>query len=477
MYTVFILADQHDAAYAGCYGGMTRTPNIDSLAKDGIVFENAYTPSPMCAPARSCLFSNKYVHENRSWDNCFPYDGERNPGWGHCFRAQGIPVDTIGKLDFMDQRDNGVGHMFHPYLRTSYDVTSLFRKPPLLLRPKYNMVNNWDVKVRESGESIDEPVVRETRRWLDEDRPFDRDWILNVNFEKPHSPWHALPDKYNYYRDKIELSERYLQPESELNPVDIAQSRQTCGFILSNEQLKDCHAAYHAMVEEHDGLVGEILEMLKERGIYDDALIIYSSDHGEMLRAHGAFEKSSLYEDSVHIPLIIKLPGQDKKGTRVSTNASLMDIFPTIADVMGLEPMKEGHGLSLIPYIEDSTKKHPPVLSQSHANGRITGTFMLADDEWRLLHYEDYGDLLFNLKTDPEQMHDLLRDPTAKSEEMYRKMSAALAELVDTKKATEEAFSDQEALKSQMAKTGQLQIELNKRGYDYRDGELFYLPW
>ena len=152
MNVLFILADQHNASFTGCYGGITRTPYLDSLARDGAVFESAYTPCPMCAPARGAMFSGKYVHENKCWDNCFPYDGEKLPGWGHYFRDQGVSLFTIGKLDFAANRDNGVDSTFEPDDRISYDVVSLFRKPPLMLRPKYHMVNNWDVSVRYSQE-------------------------------------------------------------------------------------------------------------------------------------------------------------------------------------------------------------------------------------------------------------------------------------------------------------------------------------
>lgn len=483
MNVLFILADQHNAGFTGCYGGITRTPNLDGLALEGTVFERAYTPSPMCAPARACLFSGRYVHENGCWDNCFPYDGEKYPGWGHYFREKGVHLATIGKLDFMAGKDHGVDTVYEPDNRTSYDVVSLFRKPPLLLRPKYHMVNNWDVSLRETEEHLEQNITDEAKRWFREEMPKDRPWILNVNFSKPHSPWHPLPEKYEYYREQIELSPKYRQPECELNPVDREQSRHTCGFILDEEHLKDCHAAYHAIVEEHDENVGAVIQALRETGQYDNTLIIYSADHGEMLRAHGAWEKSTMYEDSIRVPMIVKLPCEegDVRGIRdrIKAPVSLLDLFPTINEYLGFEKQQCFHGDSLIPLIRGmSDGEGRAVISQSHANGRITGTFAVIKDEWKLIYYDGYGEMLFSLEDDPEEMNNLA-DRARESAEIRIKteeLQAILGDKGSLHKISQEAFAAQEALKNELYHSGRLEKELNKRGFHFDGEDLYYLP-
>lgn len=479
MNVLFLLADQHNASFTGCYGGITRTPNLDRLAAEGTVFESAYTPCPMCAPARASLFSGTYVHENGCWDNCFPYDGERLPGWGHYFREKGIHFATIGKLDFAAGRDNGVASTYEPDDRVSYDVVSLFRKPPLLLRPKYHMVNNWDVSLRKTGEHLEQNIVEEAKRWFLEEMPKEKSWILNVNFSKPHSPWHPIPEKYEYYRDKVVLSDKYLQPESELHLVDREQSRHTCGYILDEEHVKDCHAAYHAIVEEHDENVGQVLEALRQTGKYDDTLIIYSADHGELLRAHGAWEKSSMYEDSVRIPMIVKLPAAlEKRVSRVKTPVSLLDIFPTIHDLFQMEPQHKFGGYSMIPSIlGEKEGSDRPVLMESHANGRITGTFALRSDKWKYIYYDGYGELLFDLENDPEELHNLSGCPeyqTVKTQ-LNDKMEKMTGEK-NLHQITLEAFNAQEELKGKLRESGQLERELKKRGFSYDGKQLYYLP-
>ncbi len=477
MNVLFILADQHNASFTGCYGGITRTPNLDRLAEEGAIFESAYTPCPMCAPARASLYTGMYVHENKCWDNCFPYNGEIRPGWGHYFRKCGVHLATIGKLDFAANTDNGVASTYEPDDRVSYDVVSLFRKPPLMLRPKYHMVNNWDVSLRATKEHLEQNIVDETKRWFQEEMPKDKPWILNVNFSKPHSPWHPIPEKYEYYRDKITLADKYLQRESELHVVDREQSRHTCGYILDEEHLKDCHAAYHAIVEEHDENVGQVLETLKQTGQYEDTLIIYSADHGELMRAHGAWEKSSMYEDSIRVPMIVKLPGVS--GKRIDKPVSLLDIFPTINEFMGFELQNQFRGHSMIPVILGKTDdaEEELVLSESHANGRITGTFALRDRQWKYIYYDGYGDLLFDLEKDPEELHNLSEFPECAmiKEELRNKLDKIVGK-EDLHAITLEAFAAQEKLKETIKKGGQLEIELKKRGFTYDGRQLYYLP-
>ncbi len=476
MNVLFLFADQHNAEYTGYNGALTRTPALDALAREGTVFESAYTPCPMCAPARGSMFSGRYVYENRCWDNCFPYDGERMPGWAHYLWGKGVEMATIGKLDFAPGKDCGASSTFAPYERASYDVVSLFRKPPLLLRPKYHMVNNWDVSCREGGPRLEQNIAEEACRWIREDMPADRPWVLNVNFEKPHSPWHSRKDKFDYYRPRVELKEKYRQPESELNPVDREQSRHTCGYILDEEHVKDCHAAYHAIVEEHDENLGEVLQALKDAGVYDDTLIIYSADHGEMLRAHGAWEKSSMYEDSIRVPMIVKLPGCGA-GERIQTPVSLLDIFPTICEALGEAQPPQFHGQSLLGLIRGTRTDHAPAFSESHANGRITGTFALRKGKWKLMHYEGYGELLFDLESDPQELHNLA-DCTDRLDvrEALADLRRELTEGRDLAAITREAFAAQEQLKEEMEQSGRLEKELNKRGFHYDGNELFYLP-
>lgn len=472
---LFILADQHNPSFTGCYGGITRTPNLDALAEEGVVFDACYTPCPMCAPARACLFSGKQIHENQCWDNCFPYDGEKLPGWGHYFREKNIHVATIGKLDFSPDKDNGVDSVFEPDNRVSPDVVSLFRTPPLLLRPKYHMVNNWDVSIREDGKHQEKTIVLETKRWFREKMPKDKPWILNVNFLKPHSPWHPLREKYEYYRDKITLSKKYLQPEWELNEVDRQQSRHTCGYILDEEHVKDCHAAYHAIVEEHDENVGKVIQALKESGEYEQTLIIYSADHGEMLRAHGAFEKSSMYEDSIRIPLIVKMPKAEKK--RIGEPVSLLDIFSTVNEWLGYPQPKQFEGESLLGLIRgDTLHRKEPILTQSHANGRITGTFAIRDGKWKYMYYDGYGELLFDLENDPEECQNLAEDTGYQERKKYLKKKLEGLTGKSLHSITKEAMEDQNRLKKELEEKGLLARELKKRGFQYEHGTLYYLP-
>ena len=142
MNIVFILSDQHNPLFTGCYGGITRTPNIDSLAVDGTLFENAYSNCPLCAPSRASMFTSRYAHQLGCWDNTTPYDG-RIYGLGHHLKENEIKFTTIGKLDFKPGVDVGIDDMRHVINRRSLDVVGLFRDKPIPPRKKMHMLSHW----------------------------------------------------------------------------------------------------------------------------------------------------------------------------------------------------------------------------------------------------------------------------------------------------------------------------------------------
>ncbi len=470
MNVVFIFADQHNPQFCGCYGGMTRTPNIDSISSDGVRFENAYTNSPLCVPSRASMFTSRYVHEIAAWDNCFPYNG-KVPGWGSYLRDNGVLLTTIGKLDFKANTDHGIEDERLIHDRDSFDVVGLFREPPAVPRKLYHMKNNWEIRPREPGTIIEHEVkvADEAVNWLLNERPEDRQWVLNINFSKPHSPWTPRKDLLDYYMEKINnLGEKYKQDYDGLHEVDKAQSVHTCGYVFDNECVKLSHAAYHATIEEHDENVGKVLETLEALGIRDEVLIVYSSDHGEMARAHGAWEKISLYEDSIRVPMIISGPGVPKNKV-IKAPVSLIDVFPTINEALGNEPAVFSRGKSLLTLAKTGNDAERPdyVFSESHANGRIAASYTIRKDDWKLIEYVGYEPLLFNLKDDPDEMNNL--GDTRKHDPLVEKKLEELRKILYSVCSPEgvdlQARYDQNCLKEELASTGRLQKELAKRGF------------
>lgn len=483
MNVVFIFSDQHNPQFCGAYGGITRTPNIDSIAASGTRFENAYTNSPLCVPSRASMFTSRYVHEIACWDNTFPYDG-RVPGWGSYLKGKNVLLTTIGKIDFQPDADHGIEDERLANNRKSYDVVALYREPPAVPRKKYHVPNNWDVAPRGPGEELkpEEAVTAEAISWLKESRPSDRPWVLNINYQKPHSPWKPLPELYSYYRERVgKLEDKYLQRLDELHEVDQAQSIHTCGYLYDEERVKNSHAGYHATVEEMDTHVGRILDTLKELGIREEVLLVYTSDHGEMARAHGAWEKCSLYEDSIKVPMIISGPGIPS-GRVIQDPVSLIDVFPTINEALGNEPAAFSRGKSLVKLARDGRDddRADYVFSESQANGRMAGSFTIRRGDWKLVEYVGYGPLLFNLKEDPNEMKNLavLKPDDPMVGKKLQELRGILYSICSPEGVDLQARYDQNCIKEQLAQSGRLEKELERRGFREENGRLVPLePW
>ena len=190
MNVVLIMTDRHNPEFSGCYGHpIARTPHIDSIAEAGTRFDSAYCVSPLCVPSRAAMITGRYVHETGTWDNAFPYTGVPH-GWGHFFSEQGVHLSAIGKLDFQPGADCGIAEERLTKHRNSLDVHCLFREEGI--QPRYHHLH----RLRDAGPSEsatpyghDRQVAEEAVRWLGEDRPTDRPWVLLVNFGKPHPTW------------------------------------------------------------------------------------------------------------------------------------------------------------------------------------------------------------------------------------------------------------------------------------------------
>jgi choline-sulfatase len=470
MNVIFILSDQHNPSFTGCYGGITRTPNLDALAASGARFAGAYTNCPLCVPSRASLMTSRYAHEIFSWDNTTPYDGML-PGWGHHFRERGIRFTTIGKLDLAPNADIGLDDMRMAKLRASYDITALFRDEAFAPRGSFNCVAFTDdggVKTKDEGKEAE--VTEEAIRWLRDEKPSDRPWVLNVNYHRPHPKWHPQPERFAFYKARVgELEERFRLPFDALNEVDQAQSVFSCGYETDERQVQLAQAAYNAVIEELDGDIGRLLQAVDELGIRDEVLIVYASDHGEMARAHGVWGKVSLHEDSVRVPLLICGPGVPA-GTVVERPVSLIDVYPTINEALGNPPATFSRGRSLLQLAQTGADpdRIDYAFTESHAGGMIAGSFMVRHGDWKLIEYVGLRPVLYNLKDDPQELRDLLavESPTPDALAKLQQLRQLLNSVCSPEGVDRLARRQQLELREELAASGQLFEEQVKRGYE-----------
>jgi choline-sulfatase len=473
MNVLFILADQHNPSFSGCYGHpLARTPSIDSLAQRGTRFASAYCASPLCVPARAALFSGRYVHEIGIWDNTRAYNGMPS-SWGHYFRDNGVSLTTLGSVDFAPDVDCGIEQELLPGRHMSMDVCALFRDQVVPRRLLHMALKNIKPRTPDEPPTHDMQLRDRAIQWLRTERPKDRPWVLNVNFFAPHPGWRPRQDIWARYEGTIkDLPAKYWQTPDDLHPSNRAFAIHSCGEHFTRQDVLRCHEAYLAVIEELDEHVGMLLQALQAEGILDDTLVIYASDHGELMHAHCGWTKCSMYEDSIRVPLILAGPGVG--AARVDPACvSHLDIYPTICQAVGLPPAWDKRGVSLL-----ADQRPAFAFSEFHGNGFPDGTFAIHAGEWKLVEIANHRPQLYNLQSDPDELHDLAAAPDlapiaiAKLAELRAMLSTVCSpQAVDVR-----AKHDQARTRAELESSGRLLDELAKRGFERRTDMLINVP-
>lgn len=447
--TLFILSDEHSRETSGCYGHpMVETPNIDALAANGTVFDSAYTPSPICIPARAALHTGKNTHETRNWCNGNPYKGETK-SWAHHLSENGHDAVSIGKLHFRStDDDNGFTEEIIPLhvvegigdlvgcLRTARPAKKGLEQMSEMIGPGDSSYQDYDIAIADTACDWLTKKAKENN---------GKPWTLFVSFVCPHFPLIAQEEFYKRYDpDKVPLPKGFANPNSlQHSALKKMKSYLDYDQHFDEEKTRIAIASYYALITFIDHQIGRILETIEQVGFTDSTRIIYSSDHGDNLGARGLWGKSTHYEESAGIPLILNGP-DIPQGKRVSTPASLIDLAPTLIDFNGVvlsdSERSELSGTNLIE-IAQGENSDRSILSEYHAIGSVTGTFMIRYKNWKYVHYVDYPCQLFDLEKDPNEMDDL--GESDEFESIRRMCYYKLLEHCDPKEANEQAFSDQ----------------------------------
>jgi choline-sulfatase len=419
---VVIMSDEHSPKVLGAAGHpFIQTPNLDALAARGTRFSSAYTPSPLCVPARAAFALGRYLHDVGFWDNADAYEGTL-PSWHHRLRTAGHRTVSIGKLHFRGRPgdDHGFSEEVVPMhiVDGIGDIKGLVRE---------------DIPKRKGGEKMarlagpgessytiyDREIAAQAQIWLHEEAPKwrDRPWVLFVSFVAPHFPLTAPPDWfYRYWKQDLPMPKLYAPDERPRHPylMDYAHTVDYGTHFTTPEDVKRAIAGYCGLVSSLDENIGKVLRALRDAGLESTTRVMYTSDHGDNLGARGLWGKSTLYEESAGVPLIMAGP-DIPQGQVVDTPVSLIDCAPTILECVGAPIPGEAEmpGASLLA-IAAGGKPARPVISEYHAFGSVAGAFMLRFGRWKYCHYVTYPPQLFDLESDPEELCDLAADPRCK---------------------------------------------------------------
>jgi choline-sulfatase len=442
------MSDEHQARAMGCAGHpFVQTPHLDALAARGMRFTDAYTPSPICVPARAAFAAGQYVHKTRLWDNAMPYIGEPK-GWGHALQHAGVPVESIGKLHYRADDDPAGFDVEHIPMQVAGGVGmvwgSIRREDERLSMPG-RMLGEYIGPGHSKYTDYDAAVTKRAASWFADRAAADdgQPWCLYVGLVAPHFPL-VVPQEY------FDLYPLDTLPKVKLHPRDgyerhpwVAKQNEMADsenkFRDKTERLS-AMAAYYGLCTLLDHNIGQILQSLDAAGFGDNTTIVYTSDHGDNLGARGLWGKSNLYQESVSVPLIIAGPGVPR-GT-CDTPVSLLDISATIPAHFGA-PFR-GDGRDLRQIAAEPADPDRPILSEYHAVGAVSGGFMLRKGRWKLNWYVGFAPELFDMVADPEELSDLAAVPAHAAD--LARMEAELRKLVDPEAADAQAFADQAAL-------------------------------
>jgi len=442
---LWICTDQQRFDTLGCYGNeFVQTPNLDRLAADGMLFRRAYCQNPVCTPSRASFLTGRYPRTTRCRQNGqnMPADEVLVPKILH---DAGYVCGLSGKLHVSACNDTAC-HGTEPRIDDGYDQFFWSHHPG----------HNWPTNeyyqwVRDQGRELRTPRHPESRfvqqgmsaemsqaawcvnkamsfiRGAHEHRG-DIPWLFSVNMFDPHHSFDPPPECLARYADKIDdiPLPNYVDGELDHKPVwQQIDHRGAYGGIgmsfgaLSDRDHRWTRAAYWAMVDNIDAQVGRLLDFLDEIGERDNTVIIFTSDHGEMLGDHGIYLKGPyFYECAVHVPLIIAGPGIDE-GRQTDALVELTDLAPTILNLCGLPPSSGMQGKSMYNMLTGaglSGHHRDDVYCEFYgSNFRYdppAHTTMVATERYKLTvaHGHQFGEL-YDLEVDPGETTNLWDEP------------------------------------------------------------------
>jgi choline-sulfatase len=433
---LIIMSDEHNPKYLGAAGHpYIATPNLDALAGRGTRFTSAYTTCPICVPARAAFAAGRYVHDIGYWDNADGYEGAV-PSWHHVLRSAGHRTVSIGKLHYRGRPgdDHGFSEEIVPMhiIEGIGDVKGLVRD---------------DIPKRKGGEKMarmagpgestytvyDRDIAARAQIWLHEEagKWTDQPWVLFVSFVAPHFPLTAPPHWfYRYWQQDLPMPKLYA-PEARPHHPAIDEYAYTVDYdthFRSPADVKRALAGYAGLVSSLDENIGHVLQALQATGLADSTRVLYTSDHGDNLGARGLWGKSTLYEESAGVPLLMAGPGIPV-GRVIETPVTHVDFAPTILEAVGSSALRlpTWPGASLFE-VADGAQPARPVISEYHAIGASTGAFLIRFGRWKYCHYVGRPPQLFDLAADPEELHDVAADPKHRTllQEGERRLRAAL---------------------------------------------------
>ncbi|MFP4053431.1 MAG: sulfatase [Phycisphaerae bacterium] len=430
---LLIMADQLRADALGCYGNpVCRTPNIDALARSGVLFENSFTPNPICVPARASITTGNYSHRATGDKENRGRIGDDQPKLAEHFATAGYRTYAMGKLHYVPYSAPDQPRLVHGFdvwdscesgrIIQQYDYAGEKRGVEDYFDYLHDVgwhgftrahgIGNNDVRPCASPlpeeHNVDHWVADRTlARLREHQQHVDQPFLAFCSFPKPHSPYDP-PARFAEMYDPRKVPDPVGDPgmldgrNPTIDSIRITHAQKT----LSPEARKVIKAYYYGLISFQDAQVGRVLAGLEEMGLAENTIVIYIADHGDLMGDFGSYFKCNYLEGSVRVPMIVRASGLPA-GERRRQLVGLQDILPTLAAMTGAPLEEPVDGQDMTPWARsDEAPGRELFYSQCHESPRQSA--MVCDGRWKYCYAEQGAvEELYDLQEDPHELTNL----------------------------------------------------------------------
>jgi arylsulfatase A-like enzyme len=470
---LFVFTDDHAPHAIGAYGGhlagVAPTENIDRLAREGILFRNAFVTNSICVPSRATILTGTHSHINGAITNAIPFDGSQ-PTFPKLLREVGYQTALIGKWHLQTE-PTGFDHW---EILTGFGGQGSYYNPTFATATDSSQVTGYATDI----------VTDKALEWLRTGRDPDRPFLLMYQHKAPHIPWEPGPDQlglfdgvtipesptlFDDYADRNSAAattymtlERHLGPGLlKLEPPRTLNEEQLARWNAAYEPRNEAFRAaspegrellrwkYQRYVKDYlrtvagvDANLGRVLAWLDETGLAETTIVVYASDQGFYLGDHGWYDKRWMYEESLRMPLIVRWPGAVAPGSEDRHLVQNLDLAQTFLEMAGVAAPDRMQGRSLVPLLrgQDPGAWRDAIYYHYYEHGAhgVPRQHGVRTERYKLVHYPTTEEReLFDLQEDPHELHSVYDDPAYA--DIVAEMEARLDELQERYEVPDEA--------------------------------------
>ena len=423
---VLIQLDQLTAKALPAYGNkVVKSPNLNKIASEGVVFENGYCNFPLCAPSRMSMLSGQYATNVGVWDNATEALSS-TPTLMHYLRGMDYQTILCGKMHFV-----GVDQLHGYEERITTDIYP----------SNYAWTPTWEFGDRPTGINLSSVTKAGTvyrslqidydneveyfsvRKIYDLARYEKRPFFLTISFTQPHSPYITRQEFWDLYNhDDIDMPTVPPIAEEDMDAMSRWIYHGSGGHLdtPTDDDVRNARHAYYGMISDLDQKIGNIMRALDECSLSDNTVVIITADHGDMMGERGQWYKKLFYEWSARVPFIVHCPSKFKPA-RINENVSLVDLVPTILDIVtngsAPEPVRKFDGHSLYHFLtgEGNAQWDNVVICEYTGEGTCAPCRMVRKDNIKYIYTHGHPDILYDLSTDPNELTNVAEDSKYKN--------------------------------------------------------------